>query len=61
MPNGSLIESYEKLSEIVRTQSCIIDRLFLTLSEVADVQDEDLEMIRRAAQMREDAEAKGIL
>lgn len=61
MPNGSLIESYEKLSEIVRIQGCIIDRLFLALSEVADVQDEDLEIIRRTAQMREDAEAKGIL
>ena len=61
MPDGRLLESYSDLSEIVRIQGCIIDRLFLALSEAADVQDEDLLMIRRAARMREEAEAKGIL
>lgn len=61
MPDGRLLESYIDMSEIVKIQSCIIDRLFLALSEAADVQDEDLLMIRKAARMREEAEAKGIL
>ena len=61
MPDGRLLESYSDISEIVRIQSCIIDRLFLALSEAVDVQDEDLLMIRRAARMREEAEAKGII
>ena len=61
MPDGRLLESYSDLSEIVRIQGCIIDRLFLALSEAVDVQDEDLLMIRRAARMREEAEAKGII
>ena len=61
MSDGRLLESYSDLSEIVRIQGCIIDRLFLALSEAVDVQDEDLLMIRRAARMREEAEAKGII
>ena len=61
MSDGRLLESYSDISEIVRIQSCIIDRLFLALSEAADVQDEDLLMIRRAARMREEAEVKGII
>lgn len=61
MYDGRLLESYSDISEIIRIQSCIIDRLFLALSEAADVQDEDLLMIRRAARMREEADAKGIL
>lgn len=58
---AGLLAAYEAAAELAKLQGCIIDRLFRALSEVVDVEDEDLLMIRNAARMREEAEAKGIL
>lgn len=56
-----LLKAHEDLMEIVRRQAGIIDRLFLALSQVADIGDEDLEAICAAAKLQHDAEEKGFL
>ena len=56
-----LLRAYEELMEIVKRQAGIIDRLFLALSQVADIGDEDLEAICAAAKLQRDAEEKGFL
>lgn len=55
------IEAYEDMVELVRAQTGVIDRLFRTLSQVAEIGDEDLEAIYAAAKLREKAEEKGYI
>ena len=58
---GGLLAAYEATAELVKIQSGIIDRLFAALSQVADVDDEEIVAIRKAAQMREAAEDNGYI
>ena len=58
---GDLLTAYEELMEIVKRQAAIIDRLFHSLSQSADVADEDLEAICAVAKLTRDAEEKGYL
>ncbi len=58
---GGLLAAYEATAELVKLQTSIIDKLFHALSQVADIGDEDLEAICKAAKMREDAIEKGYI
>lgn len=58
---SELLVAYEKVIELTRIQTEIIDRLYQALSQVADIGDEDLEAICAAAKLRESVQEKGYI
>lgn len=58
---SNILDAMLKQNEIIQVQSDIIDHLTSELLAFDAMSDEDLAAIKRAAEMRVDAEATGIL
>ena len=59
--NGGITEAFEKLVGIIQLQTQIIDRLAMELMQHAELEEEELRMIERAAHLQGDAMEEGLL